>query len=267
MRVLARFNEMKRGGEKIAMLTAYDAPQARAQEAADIDVILVGDSVGVNMLGYASEREVTLADMAHHTRAVRRGAPDTFIISDLPFATYDTPEQALASAAILQQAGADAVKFEGAHPELVGALTAAGIPVCGHLGYEPQTGERRVHGKTLAEASKILADAKIMDEAGVFMLVVELAPLELAEAITKAIKAPTIGIGAGPATDGQVLVFPDVLGYGERNFRHNRRYAEVGETMRQASAKYLADVRAKSFPTRENCSAMPPEVLAQFQAR
>jgi 3-methyl-2-oxobutanoate hydroxymethyltransferase len=266
MRVLARFAEMKRKGDKIAMLTAYDAPQARAQEEAGVDLILVGDSVGVNILGYASEREVTLADMAHHTRAVRRGAPETFIISDLPFATYDSPEQALASATVLQQAGADAVKFEGAFPDIVRALAAAGIPVCGHLGYEPQTGERRVHGKTFDEAAKIFADARALDAAGVFMLVLELAPWELAGAVTRAISASTIGIGAGPATDGQVLVFPDVLGYGEKNFRHNRRYAEVGEIMRQSTRSYKADVRAAEFPTKANCAAMPAEVWARFQA-
>lgn len=266
MRLLARFAEMKLGREKIAMLTAYDAPQARAQEAAGVDVILVGDSVGVNMLGYASEREVTLADMAHHVRAVRRGAPDTFVIGDLPFATYDTVEQGLASAKTLQAAGADAVKFEGAHPDLVRALTEAGIPVCGHLGYEPQLCERRVHGKTFEEAAQIFANARALDAAGVFMMVIELAPWELAAAVTKAIKAVTIGIGAGPATDGQVLVFPDVLGYAEKNFRHNRRYAEVGATMRQASASYLADVKAKDFPTMANCSTMPQDVLAKFQA-
>jgi 3-methyl-2-oxobutanoate hydroxymethyltransferase len=266
MRALARFAQMKRNGEKIAMLTAYDAPQARAQEAAGIDVILVGDSVGVNILGYASEREVTLVDMAHHTRAVRRGAPDTFVIGDLPFATYDTPEQALISATILQQAGADAVKFEGAHPDLVRVLAAAGIPVCGHVGYEPQTGERRVHGKTFDEAAKIFAEAQTLDAAGVFMLVLELAPWELAGAVTGAIQAATIGIGAGPATDGQVLVFPDVLGYGDKNFRHNRRYAEVGESMRQASQSYKAEVREGGFPTRANCSVMPSEVWAQFRS-
>jgi 3-methyl-2-oxobutanoate hydroxymethyltransferase len=266
MRSLNRFAEMKHGGEKIALLTAYDAPQARAQEQAGVDAILVGDSVGVNMLGYASEREVTLADMAHHTRAVRRGAPDTFILSDLPFATYDTPEQAVASAKILQQAGADAVKFEGAFPELVQALAAVGIPVCGHLGYEPQHCERRVHGKTFEEAIRIFGDAKALDDAGVLMLVLELAPAELAAAISQAIKAPTIGIGAGPATDGQVLVFPDVLGYTEKNFRHNRRYAEIGATMREAASAYIGDVRARTFPTLANGSTMPADVLAQFEA-
>lgn len=266
MRSLARFAEMKRNGEKIAMLTAYDAPQARAQQQAGIDVILVGDSVGVNILGYSSEREVTLADMAHHTRAVRRGAPDTFVIADMPFATYDSPEQAVASAKFLQQAGADAVKFEGAHPELVQVLATAGIPVCGHLGYEPQHCERRVHGKTFEEASRIFADARALDEAGVFLLVIELAPAELAAAVTRAIRAPTIGIGAGPATDGQVLVFPDVLGYIEKNFRHNRRYAEVGATMRESASAYLLDVRAQDFPTMANTSAMPADAFAQFEA-
>jgi len=266
MRSLARFDEMKRSGEKIAVLTAYDAPQARAQEAAGVDAILVGDSVGVNILGYASEREVTLADMAHHVGAVRRGAPDTFIIGDLPFATYDDVDQALASAKTLQQAGADAVKFEGAYPEIVRALTAAGIPVCGHLGYEPQHCERRVHGKNYEEAARIFANAKILDEAGVFLLVLELTPMELAAAVTQAIGAATIGIGAGPATDGQVLVFPDVLGYMERNFRHNRRYAEVGATMREAGKAYIADVKSRDFPTAANTSAMPAEVLARLQA-
>jgi len=210
-------------------------------------------------------RVVTLADLAHHTRAARRGAPDTFIIADMPFATYDTPEQAVASAKFLQQAGADAVKFEGAYPELVHVLGTAGIPVCGHLGYEPQHCERRVHGKTFEEASRIFADAKALDAAGVFMLVIELAPAELAGAVTRAIKAPTIGIGAGPATDGQVLVFPDVLGYMEKNFRHNRRYAEVGATMREAAAHYAQDVRCGAFPTLANCASMPADVLAQFE--
>jgi len=266
MRNSARFAEMKLRGEKIAMLTAYDAPQARAQAKADIDIILVGDSVGVNILGYASELDVTLADIAHHTRAVRRGAPDAFILSDLPFATYDTIEQAVASSLLLREAGADAVKFEGAHPDLVRAIVAAGVAVCGHLGFEPQHHEKRVHGKTVEEASKIYADSLALDAAGVFMLVLELVPQELAATVSQAIKAPTIGIGAGVGADGQVLVFTDVLGYIEKNFRHNRRYAEVGEAMRAASAAYLADVKAKAFPTAANSAVMPKEALEAFLA-
>lgn len=265
MRLLAKFAEMKAKGEKIATMTAYDAPQARAQQAAGVDAILVGDSVGVNMLGYASEREVTLADMLHHAAAARRGAPDTFITADLPFATYDTAEQAVASGLALQKAGADAVKFEGAHPELVHALMSAGVPVCGHIGYEPQTGERRVHGKTLEEAERLRAEARTLDEAGVFMLVLELVPAELAGIISGEVQAATIGIGAGPGTDGQVLVFPDVLGYTERNFRHNKRYAEVGSAMQAATAAYIADVKAGAFPTFANCAAMPQDLLAQLR--
>lgn len=264
MRLIAKFAEMKAQGEKIATMTAYDAPQARAQAAAGVDAILVGDSVGVNILGYASEREVTLADMVHHTAAVRRGAPETFIYADLPFATYDTPEQAVASGLALQKAGANAVKFEGAHPDIVHALTSAGVPVCGHIGYEPQTGERRVHGKTLEEAQRLREEAKQLDSAGVFMLVLELVPAELAGIVTKEIKAATIGIGAGPATDGQVLVFPDVLGYTEKNFRHNKRFAEVGAAMQTAAAGYVAEVKSGVFPTLSNCAAMPTEVWEQI---
>ncbi len=161
MSITERFFEMKRQGEPIAVLTAYDAPTARAQAAAGIDLILVGDSVGTNFLGYASEREVTLADIAHHVRAVRRGAPATPMIGDLPFATYDTPAEALANARALLAAGADMVKFEGARPAIARALREAGIPVCGHLGLEPQHHEeKRLKGKTAAAASQLLADAR-----------------------------------------------------------------------------------------------------------
>ena len=143
MRSAARFFEMKRMGEKIAMLTAYDAPTARAHAAGGVDLILVGDSVGTNMLGYSSEREVQLSDIAHHTRAVRRGAPDMYIVSDLPWQTYRTPQEAAANAKILIEAGADMVKFEGTLPEIVRAIKGAGIAVCCHLGLEPQNHEEK----------------------------------------------------------------------------------------------------------------------------
>lgn len=265
MRSAARFFEMKRKGEKIAMLTAYDAPTARAQAAAGVDVILVGDSVGTNMLGYSSERDVQLADIAHHTRAVRRGAPDMFVISDLPYATYQGPEQALANAKILVEAGADMVKFEGPLPEIVRAIKGAGIAVCCHLGLEPQNHEeKRLKGKTAAEARKLVDDAKALDEAGMDMLVLEVIPEDVADVVTGAIKAPTIGIGGGRKTDGQVLVIVDVLGFTDANFKHNKRYAEVGATMREAAAAYVADVKSGAFPAESNAFKMPAAERAAF---
>lgn len=260
-----RFLEMKRRGDKIAMLTAYDAPTARALAEAEIDIVLVGDSVGTNMLGYSGEREVTLADMVHHTAAVRRGAPQTFVISDLPWATYETPAQAVASARELVRAGADMVKFEGALPDIVRAIRAGGISVCCHLGLEPQNhDDKRLKGKTASDARKLIAEARALDEAGMDMLVLELVPEEVADAVTRLVKAPTIGIGAGRRTDGQVLVIVDVLGVTEANFRHNRRYAELGRTMLEAAAAYVADVHSRAFPAEANVFKMPKEELAAF---
>ncbi len=265
MRSAARFFEMKRRAEKIAMLTAYDAPTARAQAAADVDVILVGDSVGTNMLGYASEREVQLADIAHHTRAVRRGAPDMYVIADLPWQTYRTPQEAVANAKALVEAGADMVKFEGPLPEIVRAIKGAGIAVCCHLGLEPQNHEeKRLKGKTAAEARKLVEDSKALDAAGMDMLVLEVIPEDVAEVVTKAIKAPTIGIGGGRKTDGQVLVIVDVLGFTDANFKHNKRYADVGATMRQAAAAYVADVKSGAFPAEANAFKMPKEEREAF---
>ena len=265
MRSAIRFFEMKRKGEKIAMLTAYDAPTARAEAEGGVDVILVGDSVGTNMLGYSSERDVQLADIAHHTRAARRGAPDVYVISDLPWQTYRTPQEAVANAKILVEAGADMVKFEGPLPEIVRAIKAEGIAVCCHLGLEPQNHEeKRLKGKTAAEARKLVEDAKTLDAAGMDMLVLEVIPEDVAEVATKAIKAPTIGIGGGRRTDGQVLVIVDVLGFTEAAFKHNRRYAEVGKTMREAAAAYVKDVHSGAFPAEANSFRMPKEERAIF---
>ncbi len=261
----SRFFEMKRRGEKIAMLTAYDYPTARAEAAAGVDVILVGDSVGTNILGYKSEQEVTLADITHHVRAVRRGAPETVILADLPYRTYDTPEQAVASARLLREAGADFVKFEGPHPAIVAALVAAGIGVCGHLGLEPQHHlEKRLKGRSAQEAKSLLANARALDAAGISMLVLELIPEEVAATVTRAIKAPTIGIGAGRLTDGQVLVICDMLGFTSANFRHNRRYHNVGPLLDAATADYVKDVRAGRFPAEANLFHMPEEELSLF---
>lgn len=256
-KVTAQLLEMKRRGDKISMLTAYDAPTARAEHDAGIDVILVGDSVGTTMLGYADEREVTLADIAHHVGAVRRGAPGATLLADLPYATYDTPEAAVASARRLVDAGADMVKFEGARPEIARALAAAGIPVSGHLGLECQHhDERRLKARTPEAAARLRADAVMLCEAGLSLLILELIPEEVASAITRAVAVPTIGIGAGRGTDGQVLVITDVLGLTKVGYRHNRRFAELGVAVGNATAAYVAAVRDGSFPGSENVFTM-----------
>lgn len=261
------FLEKKRRGEKIVVVTAYDAPTACIEAEAGVDMILVGDSVGVNVLGYSHEREVTLADMAHHIAAVRRGAPDIYLIGDLPYATYDAPEMALASARTLRDAGADCVKFEGAQPDVVAALTAAGFDVCGHLGLESQHQEvKRRQGKTARAALGLYDDALAADAAGQKFLVLELVPQELAGAISRAVRAATIGIGAGPETDGQVLVVNDLAGLTVRDFKHNRRYGAVGAALRDAVGAYAAEVRDGVFPGPENAFQMAKEEREAFEA-
>lgn len=259
------FFEMKHRGEKIAMLTAYDAPTAKAEVAAGIDVILVGDSVGTNILGYQSEQEVTLADIAHHVRAVRRGAPDATILADLPYRTYETPESARANAGLLVEAGADLVKFEGPHPAIAKALVDAGIACCGHLGLEPQhNDDKRLKGRSAEEARRLLGEAQALDHAGISMLVLELIPEEVAEKVTRTIKAPTIGIGAGRQTDGQVLVICDMIGFPPKDFRHNKRYTHVGPLIGEAATHYVRDVREGLFPADANVFHMPEDERALF---
>ncbi len=262
------FWDMKRQGRPIVMLTAYDAPTAKAEWQAGIDIILVGDSVGTNMLGYASEREVQLADICHHTRAVRRGAPQAFVLSDLPFATYETPEAALDNARALIQAGADMVKFEGLRPEIVRALVAANIPVCCHIGLEPQHHEdKKLKGRSASDALALIDAAYALDQAGMSMLILELVPEEVAAEITCRVVAPVIGIGAGRKTDGQVLVVTDLLGETGTNFRHNKRYAEAGAQSAEAFQAYAAEVRQGSFPAEANVFHMKDEERAIFEAQ
>jgi 3-methyl-2-oxobutanoate hydroxymethyltransferase len=262
----SHFLEMKRRGEKIVVLTAYDAPTARIEAAAGIDIILVGDSVGTNVLGYSHEREVTLADMIHHIAAVRRGAPEAYIIGDLPYATYVTPGQAQESAEALHRAGADCVKFEGARPELVQALVGSGFDVCCHLGLESQhQQQKRRQGRTAEAACKLLNDALALDAAGQAFLVLELVPEELAARITRSVKAATIGIGAGAGADGQVLVVNDLAGINVREFKHNHRYGEIGAALRDAVAAYARDVREGRFPRAEHAFRMAPEEFAIFE--
>ncbi len=244
-------------------MTAYDAPTARAEEEAGVDIILVGDSVGTNVLGYASEREVTIGDIIHHLKAVRRGAPDTPIIADLPYATYETPADALANASRLVDAGAHMVKLEGARPAIVAALARAGIETCGHLGLECQHhDEKRLKARTADAALRLETDAIALANAGLSMLVLELIPEAVATRVTKAVPVPTIGIGAGRYTDGQVLVITDVLGVTKIGFRHNRRFAELGRATRDAALSYVEAVRSRTFPAVENTFAMAQSELS-----
>ena len=215
---IADLQDMKARGEKIAVLTCYDYPQARLLDEAGLDVLLVGDSLGMVVLGYPDTTFVTMEEMLHHTRAVARGASRAPILADLPIGTCDTPEEAVANASRLIDAGAHAVKLEGgaSHVAQIAALVAANIPVMAHIGMQPQRvrieGAYRVKGKTPEDAARLLADAAAVQQAGAFGLLLELVKAEVAAQITQSVRIPTIGIGAGPDCDGQVLVLHDLIG-------------------------------------------------------
>jgi len=255
---LPRLKALKAQGTPIAMVTAYDYPTAKLAEEAGVDVILVGDSLGNVVLGYDTTVPVTLDDMIYHTRAVVRGAPGTMVVTDMPFATYRLgPEATLRNAArIMQEGGSHAVKLEGGADlaEEVLRLTSAGIPVLGHLGLTPQSvlqiGGYKVQGKQEKEAEKLLDDAKALEQAGAFGIVLELVTEPLAAAVSRSVQIPTIGIGAGRGCDGQVLVFHDIVQYGSgiRAKRFVKTYADIGTTIRSAFAEYVSDVKGKSFP-------------------
>lgn len=255
----------------LVMVTAYDYPSAKHAEAAGVDLILVGDSLGNVVLGYDSTAPVTLEDMIHHARAVRRGAPETFMVVDLPFGTYHTgATDAMRNAVrVIQQTGADALKMEGATPEIldvVATLTRNGVPVMGHVGLLPQTataqGGLRVQGKDEAGAKHALEGALALQQAGAFSVVLEAIPARLAALITERLSVPTIGIGAGVQCDGQVLVYHDLLGlYEGEQKKLAKRYAELGRASREALSAYAAEVRARQFPTKENSFVMKDEVL------
>jgi len=257
---LTAFAKRKAAGEKLVMITAGDAPGAAAAYAAGIDIILVGDSLGMTMLGYDSTIPVTMDDMIRHTQAVRRGAPDAFVIFDMPFMSYQvSDEEALRNAGrAIKETGADAVKLEcdGSAAPLIRRMTSAGIPVIAHLGLLPQhiraVGAYKVVGRSSAEAERLLADAKAVEEAGAFAAVLECVPAALAGEVTRRIAIPTIGIGSGAECSGQVQVMNDTLGVFDFTPKHAKRYAEIGKMTREALAAYAADVRSGAFPAPEN---------------
>ena len=251
------FRRMREAGDKIVCLTAYDALIARLAEEAGAHLLLVGDSLGMTVLGYKSTVPVTLEQSLHHTAAVVRGTRRAFIVGDMPFMTYPiSPEQALANAArYLQEAGADAVKLEGgaAVAPTVARLVQAGVPVLGHIGLLPQRvnvdGGYRIHGRTPAEAKQLMADALALEEAGAFAVVLEGVPAALAAKITAKLKIPTIGIGAGAGCGGQVQVVHDILGLFEEFVpKHTKAYANLAGEIRRAVAAYAADVTSGKFP-------------------
>lgn len=260
-------------GERIVMVTAYDYVGAKLAEQAGVDAILVGDSLGTVVLGYGETVPVTLEEVVHHAKAVRRGAPETFVIGDLPFLSYATPERALAAAErLMKEARVDAVKLEGGEEvlEVVRTLVRAGVPVMGHLGLTPQTasqkGGYKAQGKTLEEARKMLLDASALVEAGIFALVLEMVPSALAGLVTERVPVPTIGIGSGAGTDGQVLVFHDLLGlFEDFKPRFVKRYLEGAELFRAALKSYAEDVRSGRFPGEEHAYSVKPEVIEKLK--
>lgn len=261
-------------GEPITMLTAYDFPSARLVDEAGVDMILVGDSLAMVVLGHENTLSVTLDEMLHHARAVRRGARFALLVGDLPFMTYQVgEEQALRSAGrYVQEAGMDAVKIEGGRIMAATArrIVGAGIPVQGHIGLTPQSvntlGGWRVQGKTARAALDLMDDALALEDAGVFSIVLESVPEPVAQAITDRLRVPTIGIGAGLGASGQVLVYHDLLGlHAGLSPRFVRRYAELGQATRQAVAAYAEEVKARRFPAPEHTYPMPEEELAAFR--
>lgn len=248
--------EAKARGEKITMLTAYDGVTATILDAAGVDTLLVGDSIGNVMHGHTSTIPVTVDDMIPAARAVARAAKRALVIVDLPFGSYEAgPAQALeTSVRIFKETGAAAVKLEGGRRMAVQirALTDAGIPVVGHLGFTPQSenllGGPRVQGRGDAAAEALCADAKAVEEAGAIAVVLEMVPVEVAARVTEILRIPTIGIGAGPECDGQVLVWTDMAGMTEWSPRFAKRFAELGQALQEAAADYVADVKGGTFP-------------------
>jgi len=274
MRVtINEIKEMKAKQEKIVMLTAYDYSTAKLVDEAGIPLILVGDSLGMVMLGYESTIPVTMDEMIHHTKAVVRGTKQALVIGDMPFMTYHTNiSDALRNAArFIQEGGARAVKLEGGVnvAETVKRIVECGIPVMGHIGLTPQSihqlGGHKVQGKTPEAAERLLKDARALEQAGAFAVVLELVPAPLSRLITQKLSIPTIGIGAGPDCDGQVQVISDLLGlFSDFVPKHAKQYAKLAGTIRAALADYIAEVKAGSFPTAEHSSTIDESLLEEL---
>jgi len=272
---LPELAELKRRGEKIVMVTAYDAPSARLADAAGVELILVGDSAAMVMLGHDSTVPASMDEMLMLTRAATRGAKRPLVVGDMPFGSFQISDELALENAIrfVKEANADAVKLEGAGPSLsrVRAIAGAGIPVMGHIGLTPQSatalGGFKAQGRTAEQARKLVADARELEAAGCFALVLEAVPAAVAGEVTRTLAIPTIGIGAGRECDGQVLVWHDLLGlYEGRSPRFVKRYADVGAEIKRALEAYAEEVRSGRFPEDQHTYAIPEEELAAFFA-
>ena len=273
MKTTSDFLKMKQQGEKIVMMTAYDYPAAKFAEEADVDMILVGDSLGMVVLGYESTMRVTVQDMIHHAKAVRRGAKNSFIVVDMPFGSYhgDVNETLKTAVQMMQETNANALKVEGADDvvPVIEKLTSAGIPVVAHLGLLPQSagvlGGYKVQGKTAEQAAKLVEDAKKVEAAGACAVVFECIPYQLTKIVSEQLVIPTIGIGAGMDADGQVLVYHDLLQFGDHHLpKFVQTFAHVGPEIKQGVEAYVQAVKTKTFPTLEHSFTMKEEHLASL---
>jgi 3-methyl-2-oxobutanoate hydroxymethyltransferase len=264
---------MKQRGERVVMLTAYDYPSARLAEEAGVDMILVGDTLGMVVLGYDSTVPVTMEDMIHHTKAVVRGSERAMVVGDMPFMSFQTGfEDAMRNAGrMLKETGCQAVKLEGGvhMAETVRRLVQVGIPVVGHIGLTPQSVNQlsgfKVQGKTPEAAERLMEDAVALQQAGAFCIVLELIPAPLAKLISQRLRVPTIGIGAGAGCDGQVQVWHDILAlYSAFTPKHAKQYAQIGEAIREAIERYAAEVRSGEFPTQKESFRMDEKVLQEL---
>lgn len=267
---VATFKQMKADGEKIAMLTAYDYSTAKLMDESGVNAILIGDSLGMTMLGYEDTLSVTMEDMIHHTAAVARGAKNALVIGDMPFMSYQTSvyDAVVNAGRLMKEGRAQAVKLEGgaAVCPQIKAIVDAQIPVMGHIGLTPQSinafGGFKVQGKSEADARRILDEAKAIEEAGAFSMVLECVPAKLAELISKSVSIPTIGIGAGAGCDGQVLVYQDMLAlFSDFKPKFVKHFANAGEVMKQGFAGYIQEVKAGTFPAEEHTFKISDDVL------
>lgn len=270
---LNHFFEAKKNHKKITMLTAYDYPMAKLIDEAGADAILVGDSLGMVVLGYEDTTRVTMEDMLHHAKAVSRGAKRSMIVGDMPFLSYHLGryESVKNAGRLISEGGCTAIKLEGGRGiiEDIKAIISAGIPVMGHLGYTPQSinlfGGHKAQGKTVKTARSIVEDAMLLQEAGVFSIVLECVPFRLAELISKRLDIPVIGIGSGSSCDGQVLVVHDILGLGSFLPKHAKVYGNIGEMTGKAVKNYIEEVAAGTFPTQSNSFIIGDDVYRQLE--